>query len=299
MKQLKNDKSGILLSLTQPLNVNTPYSGLPINDAFSNTATDNSSILINIDNFFILPSRSLSSSTENEFSLDLPSGNGTKVYMLTHEKQTNADGSVDIFVYRYASINNVDYNNVQSNGTTSSSLQTITLKFLQREYKKLTITSSDFANAFTQLSTSGLPAGTKLSQVYDAFIASRASAFDNLPWILDTSLSDEQKELVYANIQCYTKRSQQTIPPKIFTTRPDGKSKSFIVHKYPLYTIYDKLGRKTFQISSWGSIITNTIVTSSMSLTTSKNETTAGNFGNILQSHQTGWGLNPISKPEN
>ncbi len=298
LSQLTNSNSGVLMKLLQPLNVNTPFQNLLVTDIFSSVAAENANVVIRIDNFFILPSRDQTAPTGNEFSLDLPTGKGTKISLLTHETISNKDGSLDLFVYKYNAINNIDYNNVNADGTTVNSLQTITLNFLERQYKKVSVSSSEYAAAFTQLNPSAQPTGTRLNQSYDTFIASQASKFDNLPWITDNSLYGDDLNMVYANIQCYTKRAQQIIPPRIFSTRSDGKAKVFMVFKYPVYTVLDKLGRKNFQITNWGSLISNTIISSSLSLTQVKSETTTGNFSNILENSSVGWSLSPVPKPE-
>ena len=123
------------MKLTQPLNTNTPYPNLSSNQAYSSISTNNANVTIKIDNFFILPSYSLTSTDENSFSLDLPAGQGTKVSMFTHELISNTDGSIDIIVYKYKAINNVDYSNVNNDGSADDSLQSIALTFLEREYK--------------------------------------------------------------------------------------------------------------------------------------------------------------------
>jgi hypothetical protein len=293
MDSLSSDNSGIVLKLLQPLNTNTPYPNLSISEVFSSNATENANVTIQIDNFFLLA---------NSLKLDLPTGQGTKVSMFTHEVISNTDGSVDIFVYKYKAINNIDYVNVKNNGSPADSLQSVALTFLQREYKQVSISSAEYASAFTKLNTSG--PNTKLNQSFDAFITSKASNFDSLPWVLDTNWPDanlpyNETNSIYANISCLTEYAQTNILPKVFATRTDGKAKVFMVHKYPIFTVLDKLGRKTFQITGWGSTVSSSIATSGVSLSRFKNESTTGNFSNILQSHAAGWSLNSIPHPHN
>jgi len=291
MDSLSSDNSGIVLKLLQPLNTNTPYPNLSISEVFSSNATENANVTLQIDNFFLLA---------NSLKLDLPTGQGTKVSMFTHEVISNTDGSVDIFVYKYKAINNIDYVNVKNNGSPADSLQSVTLTFLQREYKQVSISSAEYASAFTKLNTSG--PNTKLNQSFDAFITSKASNFDSLPWVLDTNWPDanlpyNETNSIYANISCLTEYAQTNILPKVFATRTDGKAKVFMVHKYPIFTVLDKLGRKTFQITGWGSTVSSSIATSGVSLSRFKNESTTGNFSNILQSHAAGWSLSSIPHP--
>ena len=299
MDQLTNNNSGILMKLMQPLITNTPFSNLTVRDVFSNSATDNFNIKFKVDNFFILPSKSLSNETNNSISLDLPTGKGTKVTLYTRQVVSVNDGSIQLYVYKYDALNPLDYNNVNIDGSIANSSQTIKLKFLNRQYKKVTIPSSEYASAFTQLSLSGLPAGTKLNQSYDAFIASQAPKFENLPWISDSSFENDQmqQDLLYVSIECYTQKTQQRILPMLFSTRPDGKAKTFMVFKYPILTTLDKLGRKIFQITNWGSTVSNSIVTANLFSAESKGAPTNGDFNNILKNTLSGWSPNPISPP--
>jgi hypothetical protein len=299
MDELINNKSGILMKLFQPLITNTPFNNLTVRDVFSNSATDNFNIKIMVENFFILPSISLTNPKINSFSLDLPTGKGTKVTLYTRQTLSSNDGSIQIYVYKYESLNPVDYNNVNANGTIDKLSQAIKLQFLNRKYKMVSISSSEYANAFTQLSLSGLPTGTRLNQSYDAFIASQAPKFDSLPWIQDTSFENDdiQKDLLYVSIECYTQRSQQRILPMLFSTRPDGKAKSVMIFKYPISTTLDKLGRKIFQITNWGSTISNSLVTSNLYTVIPKGVPTTGDFSNVLKNSLSGWSLNPILPP--
>jgi hypothetical protein len=299
MDQLTNNNSGILMKLMQPLITNTPFSNLTVRDVFSSSTVENFNIKFKVDNFFILPSRSLSNETNNSISLDLPTGKGTKVSLYTRQVLSGNDGSIQIYVYKYEALNPIDYNNVNIDGSIANNSQTIKLKFLNREYKKVTISSSEYASAFTQLSLSGLPAGTRLNQSYDAFIASQASKFDILPWINDASFDNDeyQKDLLYVSIECYTQKTQQRILPMLFSTRPDGKAKTFMIFKYPILTTLDKLGRKIFQITNWGSTVSNSIVTSNFFSAISKGTPTTGDFSNILKNSLSGWSANPISPP--
>ena len=290
---LINNNSGIQMKLTQPLNTNTPYPNLSSNQAYSSISTNNANVTIKIDNFFILPSYSLTSTDENSFSLDLPAGQGTKVSMFTHELISNTDGSIDIIVYKYKAINNVDYSNVNNDGSADDSLQSIALTFLEREYKMVSISSADYA---ASLKTPSI----KPVNTFDTFIAGQASKFESLPWTLDSNWSSANmpdSHSIYANIGLYTQTAQQTIPAKVFSTRTDGKAKAILAWKYPIFTVLDKLGRKTFQISGSGSITTSSVATSRVSLNNYKNETTSGNFSNILKSSQVGWSISGLSKP--
>ena len=290
---LINSNSGIQMKLTQPLNTNTPYPNLSMNQVYSSNATNNDNVTIEIDNFFILPSYSLTTPTVNSFNLDLPAGQGTKVFMFTHELISNTDGSIDIIVYKYKAINNVDYSNVNNDGSADDSLQSIALTFLQREYKMVSISSADYA---ASLKTPSI----KPVNTFDTFIAGQASKFESLPWTLDSNWSSANmpdSHSIYANIGLYTQTAQQTIPAKVFSTRTDGKAKAILAWKYPIFTVLDKLGRKTFQISGSGSITTSSVATSRVSLNNYKNETTSGNFSNILKSSQVGWSISGLSKP--
>lgn len=293
MDSLNDSNSGIQMKLLQPLNTNTPYPNLSMNQVYSSNATKNANVTINIDNFFILPSHSLSCSTENSFNLDLPAGQGTKVCMITHELLSNTDGSIDIIVYKYKAINNVDYSNVNNDGSSDGSLQSIALTFLEREYKMVSISSADYTASFRTI-------GIKPNQSFDTFIANQASKFESLPWTLDTNWPNANMPdtpSVYVNVSQYTQAAQQTIPAKVFATRTDGKAKALLAWKYPIFTVLDKLGRKTFQISGSGSITTSSVATSRVSLNNYKNEATSGNFSNILKSSQVGWPIAGFSKP--
>jgi hypothetical protein len=83
----------------------------------------------------------------------------------------------------------------------------------------------------------------------------------------------------------------------LFSTRPDGKAKTFMIFKYPILTTLDKLGRKIFQITNWGSTVSNSIVTSNFFSAISKGTPTTGDFSNILKNSLSGWSANPISPP--
>jgi len=299
MDQLTNNNSGILMKLMQPLITNTPFLNLTLRDVFSSSTVENFNIKFKVDNFFILPSVSLTNPTNNFISLDLPTGKGTKVSLYTRQTISGNDGSIQIYVYKYEALNPVDYNNVNINGTIDNLSQAIKLKFLNRKYKMVSISSSEYANAFTQLSLSGLPASTRLNQSYDAFISRQAPKFENLPWIQDTSFENDemQKDLLYVTIECYTKISQQRILPMLFSTRPDGKAKSFMIFKYPILTTLDKLGRKIFQVTNWGSTISNSIVTANLYTVIPKGVPTNGDFSNVLKNSLSGWTLNPIFPP--
>ena len=281
-----NSNSGIQMKLSQPLNTNTPYPNLSMNQVYSNssTAASNANVIINISNFFILPSYSISTPTVNSFKLNLPAGQGTKVCMITHELISNTDSSIDIIVYKYRAINNVDYSNVNNDGSAADSLQSIALTFLQREYKMVSISSADYAASLK------IP-GVKPVNTFDTFIASKASNFESLPWILDTAWPDatDTSSSVYASVSLYTKTAQQTVPTTVFTTRPDGKTKAILVWKYPIFSVLDKLGRKTFQITGSGSVTAGSVATARVSLNNSKNVPTTGNLSNMLQSSSVGW----------
>jgi hypothetical protein len=290
---LVNNNSGIQMKLTQPLNTNTPYPNLSSNQAYSSNSTNNANVTIKIDNFFILPSYSLTTPTVNSFNLDLHAGQGTKVSMFTHELISNTDGSIDIIVYKYKAINNVDYSNVNNDGSADDSLQSIALTFLEREYKMVSISSADYA---ASLKTPSI----KPVNTFDIFIAGQASKFESLPWSPDSnwpSANMPDSHSIYANIGLYTQTAQQTIPAKVFSTRTDGKAKAILAWKYPIFTVLDKLGRKTFQISGSGSITTSSVATSRVSLNNYKNEATSGTLDNILKSSQVGWSTVGFSKP--
>ena len=290
---LINNNSGIQMKLTQPLNTNTPYPNLSSNQAYSSISTNNANVTIKIDNFFILPSYSLTSTDENSFSLDLPAGQGTKVSMFTHELISNTDGSIDIIVYKYKAINNVDYSNVNNDGSADDSLQSIALTFLEREYKMVSVSSADYAAALKTV-------GVKPIQSFDTFIRSQASKFESLPWTQDTNWPESNmpdSTSVYASVNLYTKQAQQTIPAKVFATRTDGKAKALLVWKYPFFTVLDKLGRKTFQVNGCGNVNTGSVTTSSVSLNKSKNEPTTGTLDNILKSSPVGWSSTSMGGP--
>ena len=106
-----------------------------------------------------------------------------------------------------------------------------------------------------------------------------------------------QQDLLYVSIECYTQKTQQRILPMLFSTRPDGKAKTFMVFKYPILTTLDKLGRKIFQITNWGSTVSNSIVTANLFSAESKGAPTNGDFNNILKNTLSGWSPNPISPP--
>jgi hypothetical protein len=259
---LVNNNSGIIMKLLQPLNTNTPYSTLSTAQVFSSEEINNANITISIENFFIFK--------ENTpmLQLNLPAGQGTKVSLLTHETITNTDGSIDIYVYKYKAINNVDYNDVNNDGSPYSynSLESVELTFLERQYKMISISSSQYATLFTNLELARPENGFKINQLHDEIIASQSYKFANLPWIQDTNwpepiLPTKQENASYTNLHFYTNTARSTLPPKIFSTRTDGKAKVFMIFKYPLLTFFDKIGRSQFKVTGWGTTINRAVDT--------------------------------------
>ena len=147
------------MKLFQPELSNTPYTDMTTSDIYSTGAPFNYNITVKIDNFFILPSKSKSQSSrpvlspplaenkDNTFKLDLLAGSGTRVTLYTRE--TSIDNSVThaqyvTKIYRWGSVNNVDYMDQVTSGKPDINQKAITCIFLTREVKTLTMDTNDF-----------------------------------------------------------------------------------------------------------------------------------------------------------
>ena len=156
---LLDSNSGIQMKLFQPELSNTPYTDMTTSDIYSTGAPFNYNITVKIDNFFILPSKSKSQSSrpvlspplaenkDNTFKLDLLAGSGTRVTLYTRE--TSIDNSVTpaqyvTKIYRWGSVNNVDYMDQVTSGKPDINQKAITCIFLTREVKTLTMDTNDF-----------------------------------------------------------------------------------------------------------------------------------------------------------
>ena len=271
-----NSNSGIELLLQQPTNIpNTPYN-LPTGDIYSTGASINGNITIQIDNFF----------GKNTFALDLPAGAGTKVNLYTREMVQ--DGlNYKVYIYKYKSINNVDYNDVNPSGTSIPNNLAIPLTFLERSYKEIVINTSDFINYVLTLSHENIKIafGTYVQK----HVQESISNLNSQNWILDTtwptSDSSDIYNSVYATLVSYSSGALKSIVPKVFATTFDGKSKAFYVSKHPIFTVLDKLGRVNYQITNSGTTITPNISTGNTIYNASSNVSPSRNLDNSGINH--------------
>ena len=276
IKELIDSNSGIQLLLHQPSpNSNTPYD-LSTSEIYSTGATINANITLQIDSFF----------SQNAFSLNLQTGAGTKVNLYTREMVQN-NNDFKVYIYKYSSINNVDYNNVDNNGISDANNLAISLTFLQRSYKEIDINTNDFIVFVKTLSRENI------KTAFEEYIKIRAQELEsNLSaqqWILDTtwptSDSSDIYNSVYASLVCYSTEALKSIVPKVFSTTFDGKSKAFYVSKHPILSSFDKLGRTTFQITHAGTMILPTVSTGTTIFNASSNSAPNSSLENINVNH--------------
>jgi len=285
---LINSNSGIVMKLLQPTNIqSTPYI-LSTSDIYSTQTTIDANITIQIDNFF----------GKNTFALDLPAGAGTKVNLYTRE-MVNSSNNYTIRIYKYSGFNNinVDYNDVNGNGSPSLTKQAVSVTFLERSYKTFTIDNAGF-KTFLQSLTTG-----NIRNAFEEYVKIHAQEFaydlKTQEWILDetwpTSNEDNIYNSVYASVVCFSADAMTKIPPKVFSTTYDGISKAFYVSKHPIFTSFDKLGRKQFQITSWGSITVPSVSAGSTIYNNTSNTAPTGNISNLFNNHQSGFSQSNIA----
>lgn len=303
---LINSNSGITMKLFQPANATTPYDGLSRQQIYSTQRGIDHNATISIDSFFIFPHSSLieDGPTNNTFSLDLPTGNGNKVYMYTREASIASNGDHVITIYRYAPFSNIqyadvdatnlDYNNVDSTG--APSLNTISAKYYTRSKKQFTLPISEF-NTFIASST------TELKTAFETFVKNYAttnnivSNFHSQVWSTAETFEvpNGTYNYVFFSLVCPSLTARSTIPSQFFSVVTDqSPCKAVYVTKPPLLTAFNSFGVPLSSITAWGSMKLASISANNVILNTSYNNTVNNSMSNILQKGVTGHTSNGV-----
>lgn len=292
---LINSNSGITMKLFQPANANTPYAGLSRTQIYSTQRGIDHNATISIDSFFIFPDSSLieDGPTNNTFSLDLPTGNGNKVYMYTRESSVASNGDHVISIYRYAPFSNVeqadvdatnlDYNNIDATGATS--LNTISAKYYMRAKKQFTFPISEF-NKFIVSST------TELKTAFETFVKDYATKNNIVENFRSQVWSTAEKfevpngtyNYVFFSLVCPSLTAMSTIPTMFFSLATEqSPCKAVYVTKPPLLTAFNSFGVPLTSITAWGSMKLASVSATNVILNSSSNDTVNNSMSNILQ----------------
>ena len=290
---LKYSSSGIQMKLFQPENANTPYPNLTTAQIYSTQRNVDYNAVISIDNFFIFPALSLPVATNNIFSLDLPSGNGNKVYMYTRESSVASNGDHIVTVYRYAPFSNVnytdvdgtnlDYNNVDATG--APILSSVSAQYFTRSKKQFTLPVSEF-KTFISSST------TELKTAFETFVKDYAtknnivSGFNSQAWGPATAfeIPNGTYNSVFFSLVCPSQQARSTIPPKFFSVTTDqSPCKAVYVTKPPLLTAVNKFGVPNFSVSGWGTMKSQAVSVKNLIVNTGYNTPIAPDMSNINQ----------------
>jgi hypothetical protein len=267
MDSLLSSKSGIVMKLLQPEGSNTPYPDLSTSQTFTTASgqTINANITLQIDNFFTLPSKAVSSST-NDFKLDLPTGSGVKSQLYTREIiNNNTTGDVTVFVYRYDSSTNVDYSDYSPQKTS------VSITYLSRNYKTITLNKAQWQTYFASI----VPSATAYADAYNQFIRAGVASINNVDWVLDDSwTTPDEPTSVFTSLIAFNPTIMNQMAPQIFSTTFDGKAKAVYVSKYPIMSVVNKIGQTIYQVTGWGSVLAEIIATRQITLSKSENNNT-------------------------
>lgn len=284
---LKNVRSGLSLKMRQPIITNTPY--YPYLASSSNLFLidqNTSNISFSLSNFFI--------PVTDSFDLSLPAGAGTKVNLYTRQI-VNSGSNIDMIVYRYKGINNVSTDNVDYDVNGANN---ITLYFNSREYIKKTLTSSDF-NTFLNNKELITKQDIIDGNVYDKFIAEKSigisSGINDVNWIHDESwptgdTTDSVNNMLWVSLTCFDEETKATVPGKIFASTEAGKA--FILSKFPIIDIKNKLGQSHVKVTHDGTFIIPSLSSSTLLLSKVKTTPTGTDFENVFGGHQSGYAGN-------
>jgi hypothetical protein len=283
MTDLINSNSGITMKLFQPVNATTPYPNLTTSQIYSTQRNVDYNAIITIDNFFIYPTSSLSLPvpTNNIFALDLPTGNGNKVYMYTREASIAANGDHVVTVYRYTPVSNLDYNNVDATG--APTLNSISAQYYSRSKKQFTLPVSEF-KTFISSST------TDLKTSFETFVKDYATKnnivanFNSQVWGPETSfeIPNGTYNSVFFSLVCPSQQARSTIPPKFFSVTTDqSPCKAVYVTKPPLLTSFNKFGVPTFSVSGWGTMKSQAVSVKNLIVSPGYNTPVAPDMSNI------------------
>jgi hypothetical protein len=292
---LVNSSSGIKMKLFQPENANTPYPDLTTAQIYSTQRGIDYNAVISIDNFFIYPSSSLieDGPTNNTFTLDLPTGNGNKVYMYTRESSVASNGDHIVTVYRYAPFSNVSYNNVDGtnldynnvDATGAPTLSSVSAQYYTRSKKQFTLPVSEF-KTFISSST------TELKTSFETFVKDYAtknnivSGFNSQVWGPATAfeIPNGTYNSVFFSLVCPSQQAMSTIPPKFFSVATDqSPCKAVYVTKPPLLTAVNKFGVPTFSVSGWGTMKSQAVSVKNLIVNPGYNTPLAPDLSNINQ----------------
>jgi hypothetical protein len=281
--ELKYSNSGIQMKLFQPIGALTPYEGLTLEQIYSTQRGIDYNAVLNIDNFFVYPtsSRSLPVPTNNTFSLDLPTGNGNKVYMYTRETSVAANGDHVITVYRYAPISNLDYSDADATG--ASTLNTISAQYYTRSQKEFTLPISEFKTFISSTTT-------ELKTAFETFVKDYATKsnivadFNAKVWSSETewSVSNGAYNSVFFSLVCPSQQSRSTIPPKFFSLATVQSScKAVYVSRHPLITSFNKFGVPVYSVSAWGGVKSSSASVKNLIVNSGYNTPVTNNMSNI------------------
>lgn len=290
---LVNSSSGITMKLFQPENANTPYPDLTTEQIYSTQRNVDYNSVITIDNFFIYPASSLieDGPINNTFALDLPTGNGNKVYMYTRETSIASNGDHVVTVYRYAPFSNVnytnvdgtnlDYNNVDANG--APTLSSVSAQYYTRSKKQFTLPVSEF-KTFISSST------TDLKTSFETFVKDYATKnnivadFNSQVWGPATAfeIPNGTYNSIFFSLVCPSQQARSTIPPKFFSVATDqSPCKAVYVTKPPLLTSFNKFGVPTFSVSGWGTMKSQAVSVKNLIVSPGYNTPVAPDMSNI------------------
>ena len=267
MDLLLNNKSGIVMKLLQP-ETNSQYTDLSTSQVFTTDPSQiiNANITLQIDNFFTLPSKAITSSA-NDFKLDLPTGSGVKSQLYTREIiNDSVTGDVTVVVYRYDSRNNVDYSDY-----TPQKLA-ISIEYITRYYKTITLNKADWKTFIASID--GTVSGA-YANAYSQFITTGVANINSVAWVKDgswpTSDNTNQYNSVFTSLLCLNETTMNKMAPQIFSTTFDGKAKAVYVSKYPIMSVVNKVGQTVYQVTNWGSVAAAIISTTAINLSRGSN----------------------------
>jgi hypothetical protein len=96
--------------------------------------------------------------------------------------------------------------------------------------------------------------------------------------------------MIWVSLTCFDEETKATVPGKIFASTEAGKA--FILSKFPIIDIKNKLGQSHVKVTHDGTFIIPSLSSSTLLLSKINNRPTGTDFENVFGSHQSGFAGN-------
>ena len=223
------------------INLNTVYgSSAAIYSAiYADSEELPKSIAIQLNSFFLLHfGANGPNNGPKSAQIDLPLLQGIQVNLYTRNVVVQPDGNVNVHVYKYTPLFNLN--------PLSHADQVNTIYFTQREYKILSVPS-------ISVHASNIPS-------WSGLLASINSAPSS--WTTDTSFNFT----TFVSLVNYNTAAKDDIYTVVFGCENNGAMKATYITKDPILTLTNKIGMPIFQITAEGAVKTPLLCTTGISL---------------------------------